>query len=135
MEPKIEIVVTKDKNGTWTGCVVDRCDLLSRDNPTGEAAVLDLLAAMQEVGWEQLWAEQLAEEAAMSDDIEPVWAEEVSQDDWDINTCRTCGRQDCVSFRGADCPRMEELHRDMHRYPEKYGITADDLLPRAGDNR
>lgn len=39
---------------------------------------------------------------------------EIEETDFDINTCEHCNRQDCVSFRGADCPIKEQLEADYY---------------------
>lgn len=41
------------------------------------------------------------------DDLNELYA------DHDVNTCRFCGSQQCVSFRGADCPVKERMEAKL----------------------
>ncbi len=34
-------------------------------------------------------------------------------EDFDPNSCETCGSQQCVSFRGADCPAMDAVWQQL----------------------
>lgn len=50
-------------------------------------------------------------------------------EDFDPNTCETCGSQQCVSFRGADCPEVEKM---WERLRKEQVATAEKKLSKHG---
>ncbi len=80
MEPKIEIVVRKADDGTWTG---EMCGMVTTGHHGGIWALKDLVDGIKPAGWDYLWQQELDREEAHRTALveQQVWPEEVSEDD------------------------------------------------------